>query len=181
MGNEFSAFLQTKEAVTIDEVIAQMELLVAACIKTNDRLGYFTALYYKVTVSVKEGIQNNEFEDGQRMEKLDVLFANRFLTAVKQWKSNTQPTGPWEIAFKAANKSTVLVLQHLLLGMNAHINLDLGIAAARVSAGTDIKNIRNDFKVDKKNHDTKECSLHSGILNLQEKEHFSYSYVRTEM
>ena len=144
-GNEFSTFINAGEAASIDEVIAQMEDLIAACINTNDRIGYFAALYYKVTIKVKEGIQNNEFENGARMEKLDVIFANRFLTAVRQWKTNISPTSPWVVTFGAVKKSSVLVLQHLLLGMNAHINLDLGMAAAQVSAGSDIKNIRNDF------------------------------------
>ena len=42
-----------------------------------------------------------------------------------------QPTSAsWRVAFDAATKSKYLVLQQLLVGMNAHINLDLGIAAA---------------------------------------------------
>lgn len=38
-----------------------------------------------------------------------------------------------------------LILQHLLLGINAHINLDLGIAAAQTSPGDDLPDLRNDF------------------------------------
>jgi hypothetical protein len=37
------------------------------------------------------------------------------------------------------------VLQHLLLGMNAHINLDLGIAAVEASGGALLQSTRNDF------------------------------------
>jgi F420-0:gamma-glutamyl ligase-like protein len=37
------------------------------------------------------------------------------------------------------------VLQHLLLGINAHISLDLGIAAATVAPGSSIATIKNDF------------------------------------
>src|SRR5690606_12551437 len=36
-------------------------------------------------------------------------------------------------------------LQHLLLGMNAHINLDLGIAAAEISTKENIHQLKNDF------------------------------------
>ena len=143
--HENTSLLMSGEATTLDEVIAQMEALVALCIKSNDRIGYFAALYHKVTVRVKEGIVNNEFEDGARMEKLDVIFANRFLTAIRQSKMNVVPSAPWDVTFGAAKKRSVLVLQHLLLGMNAHINLDLGIAAAQVTAGTELKAIRNDF------------------------------------
>jgi hypothetical protein len=38
-----------------------------------------------------------------------------------------------------------LILQHLLLGINAHINLDLGIAAAQTSPGDELRDLRNDF------------------------------------
>ncbi|MCA1687697.1 MAG: DUF5995 family protein, partial [Actinobacteria bacterium] len=38
-----------------------------------------------------------------------------------------------------------IVLQHLLLGVNAHINLDLGIAAAQTSPGTQLAGLRRDF------------------------------------
>lgn len=38
-----------------------------------------------------------------------------------------------------------IVLQHLLIGMNAHINLDLGIAAAQIMQGKDINALQNDF------------------------------------
>src|SRR5690606_41399624 len=38
-----------------------------------------------------------------------------------------------------------LVLQHLLLGMNAHINLDLGIAAAETAPGTALPALKRDF------------------------------------
>jgi len=37
------------------------------------------------------------------------------------------------------------VPQHLLLGMNAHINLDLGVAAARVCPADQLPNLKNDF------------------------------------
>jgi Family of unknown function (DUF5995) len=36
-------------------------------------------------------------------------------------------------------------LQHLLLGMNAHINLDLGIAAVEVCEGQPLSNLLQDF------------------------------------
>ncbi len=140
-----STFAHLPPATTIDEVIQQLQLLIDDCTKTNDRLGYFAALYHKVTAKVKEGIEQNAFEDGPRMEKLDVLFANRYLLAVKQWQNHQPLSAPWDVAFNASKKSSLLVLQHLLSGMNAHINLDLGIAAAQVSAGHAIQDIHKDF------------------------------------
>jgi hypothetical protein len=132
-------------ANTIDEVLAQLTSIIDDCIKTNNRAGYFAALYYKVTSRVKQGIQNNEFDDGKRMETLDVVFANRYLTAYGQWKNNKPATGSWRVAFETVKKRQPLILQHLLLGMNAHINLDLGIAVIAASKGQGLQNISNDY------------------------------------
>jgi hypothetical protein len=38
-----------------------------------------------------------------------------------------------------------MVIDHLVAGMNAHIGLDLGIAAATVAPGNQISSIQNDF------------------------------------
>jgi hypothetical protein len=38
-----------------------------------------------------------------------------------------------------------MVIHHLLEGMNAHISLDLGIAAAIISPGSAINDVHNDF------------------------------------
>lgn len=132
-------------ATTIDEVISELEALLAESIKNDDRIGFFTALYYKVTCKVKEGILKNDFEDGNRMEKLDVVFANRYLEALRQYKANVKPTGSWQVVFETSKKSGPLLLQHLLLGMNAHINLDLGIAAVEVTGPDNLLTIKRDF------------------------------------
>ena len=67
--------------VTIDEVIEQLEAIIQAAISNNDPKGYFAALYQQVTIQVKKGITDGLFEDGPRMEQLDVVFANRYLEA----------------------------------------------------------------------------------------------------
>ncbi|RZK18560.1 MAG: hypothetical protein EOO86_09860 [Pedobacter sp.] len=57
---------------------------------------------------------------------------------------NTPLTTSWKSAFKATQQPYT-VIQHLLMGMNAHINLDLGIAAAETSKGIGIQTIKKDF------------------------------------
>lgn len=115
-------------AATIDEVLAQLDSIVSR----PSRLGFFAALYRKVTTRVKEGIGAGRFEDGPLMERLDVVFANRYLEAYAAWHAGRPVTVSWQVAFAAAARSDLAILQHLLLGMNAHIQLDLGIAAAEV-------------------------------------------------
>ena len=122
-------------AQTIDQVIQQLDDIVDWSLSHNSRLGYFAALYRKVTLKVKEGINTGFFEDGPRMERLDVIFADRYLEAFEQNQKKIPPTRSWQFAFETCKRWWPIVLQHLLLGMNAHINLDLGIAAARTSPG----------------------------------------------
>lgn len=135
-------------ATTIDEVLAELEAIIEESTGKGLRAGYFASLYHLVTTKVKEGIQRNDFENGPRMERLDVLFANRYLTAFHQWQHKQPLSGSWKIAFEAAEKGGHLVLQHLLLGINAHINLDLGIAAVetvQAIGSNNIQDIHKDF------------------------------------
>lgn len=130
---------------TIDDVIDALEEIVQTSIVTGNPMGYFAALYQKVTIKVKEGIQNNFFDDGSRMEKLDVIFAKRYIDAYYSYQANQKVTDSWQVAFDLSKDFWPIVLQHLLIGMNAHINLDLGIAAAQVSTGKPIQDLKGDF------------------------------------
>jgi hypothetical protein len=135
----------SNEINTIDEVLVQLEDIITEAEKTNSTMGYFAVLYHKVTLKVKEGIENNFFDDGPRMEKLDIIFAQRYLDAFNSWKNKTTATQAWKYTFDWGAENRIIVLQHLLLGMNAHINLDLGIAAAQISQNSNINHLKNDF------------------------------------
>jgi len=133
------------QAKTIDEVISFLDDIIEENKKNPSTLGYFAALYQKVTCKVKEGIENKFFDDNKRMEHLDVIFANRYLAAYTGYKNKSTISKSWIAAFDETDNYWIIVLQHLLLGMNAHINLDLGIAAAGVSKGHPIENLKDDF------------------------------------
>lgn len=132
-------------ARNIDEVITHLETIIHDSKKNGDRIGYFAVLYHKVTVAVKEGIAGGQFGDGITLERLDVLFANRYLHALYQWRAGKPISKSWEVAFKAAAMGDKLILQHLLLGINAHINLDLGIAVVEAAGGADLDTMRADY------------------------------------
>ena len=133
------------EIKTIDDVILSLEQIIIQAEKNEDPLGYFAALYQKVTIKVKEGIKSSYFDDGARMEKLDVIFAKKYIDAYYAWEQNEPVSISWENAFRYSTLYWPLVLQHLLMGMNAHINLDLGIAATEISRNKSIHNLRDDF------------------------------------
>ena len=130
---------------TIDDVIAALDAIVDRAMEENSRLGYFAALYRRVTRAVKAGITCKQFSDCARMETLDVVFASRYLDAYNAFQANENLSHCWNVAFRACADDSHLILQHLLAGMNAHINLDLGVASAQVSPGTQLPGLKSDF------------------------------------
>ena len=130
---------------TIDEVILKLDSIVEKCKNENLKAGYFAVLYRLVTIQVKKGMEQGEFEDNPRMEKLDVNFASRYIEAFEAYYSKQPTTQSWKEAFDAVDHSNCILLQHLLLGINAHINLDLGIAVAETSPGSALETIHKDF------------------------------------
>ena len=130
---------------SIDEVIFALNEIITQSEANNDPAGYFAALYRKVTIRVKEGIASGYFNDGPRMEQLDVIFANRYLDAYEAYRRNQPVTESWRKAFELSHQYWPIVLQHMLMGINAHINLDLGIAATEVAGGENLADLETDF------------------------------------
>lgn len=134
------------QAATITDVVKRLDEIIAWSKVQNSRTGYFAALYRAMTVAVQKGITAGLFEDAQRMERLDVIFANRYLDAWQCYQNKQACTASWRSAFDASASSNLTVVQHLLLGINTHINLDLAIAAAETSKGADIFALQKDFQ-----------------------------------
>jgi hypothetical protein len=132
-------------AESIDQVLDQLARIIEWSRRAYSRLGYFASLYRKVTASVAEGVRKGQFDDAARMERLDVIFANRYLEAARDYRTGKTPTRSWQFAFECGDQYWPIVIQHLLLGMNAHINLDLGIAAAEAMRGEPLESLRDDF------------------------------------
>lgn len=131
---------------TIDEVLGQLDAIIAIARERGTADGYFAALYRRVTAEVKARIAAGSFEDGPRMARFDIIFASRYVDAWLQQERGAKPSASWAVAFDASRSYRPVVMQHLLVGMNAHINLDLGIAAAEVAPGPAINGIKNDFE-----------------------------------
>ncbi|HEX8123045.1 MAG TPA: DUF5995 family protein [Solirubrobacteraceae bacterium] len=136
------------EPQTIDEIIERLNGILDDALRHGARIGYFAALYERVTTNVRRAlVAGNVFQDNARMERLDVVFANRFLDAWDRSASGREPSRSWQAAFARLDDPGPLVVQHLLLGMNAHINLDLGIAAATVApTPAELEALWPDFK-----------------------------------
>lgn len=131
---------------TIDDVIAALDAVVSRAETEGDRVGYFAALYRKVTVAMRAAIRAGEFLDGARFERLDVTFAKRYLDALEAYRRGAHVSDSWRVAFDACAQREPAILQHMYAGLAAHLLLDLGVAAAEIAPGPRIHDLRGDFE-----------------------------------
>ena len=180
---------------TIEEVLEALDTIIARALEEGSRVGYFAAVYRVVTAKIAEGIATGFFDDGERMQRLDVTLADRYLSALSRYQSGGMATRSWELALQATAASRPIMLQHLLVGINAHINLDLGIAAAETAPGRGLAGLRRDFDrineiiaslITRVEHDIAEVSPWIGLLDWIGGRHdevivrFSIEVARTE-
>ncbi|HWI18491.1 MAG TPA: DUF5995 family protein [Vicinamibacterales bacterium] len=133
------------QPTTVDGVIASLDTIINESIASGSRLGYFAALYKRMTMAIRDGIQSGKFQDNARMERLDVEFATRYLVTRDQWFAGELHGQSWLQAYNATNSSQYTVLQLLLIGINPHIMIDLGVAAARTCPGDQFASLEHDF------------------------------------
>ncbi|MGV9711251.1 DUF5995 family protein [Gordonia sp. NPDC003424] len=133
---------------TIDDVVTALDGIIAWAHDAPSRLGYFAAMYKRITLAVKKAIADGVFDDGPRMERLDVAFAARYLDAVNRWFHPDRygsPTRSWRTTFTHAADPDPILVQHMLSGINSHIGLDLGIAAVEVAGRSGLPRMQRDF------------------------------------
>lgn len=128
----------------INEVIKKLDEIIEETISDNNYLGIFAYVYRRTTAQIQQAIIDKRFDDNNRMEKFDVLFANRYIEAYENFKLQNPISKSWESAFTLKNEP-LTIIQHLVMGMNAHISFDLGIATAEIAQGNKIDDLENDF------------------------------------
>lgn len=130
---------------TIDGVINRLQEIIDESIASGSRLGYFAALYKRMTMAVQGGITAGRFQDAARMAALDVTFANRYLVTREQYFAGELHGQSWLQAYQATTTDKYTLLQQLLIGINPHIMIDLGVAAARTCPGAAFAALQQDF------------------------------------
>ncbi|PWN68257.1 hypothetical protein C1631_016250 [Chryseobacterium phosphatilyticum] len=131
---------------TIEEVLKKLDTIIIWCKENQSPAGYFACTYRIMTAQVLKGIQQKKFDDNPRMTQLDIAFAQRYLQAWENYHQGIRCSNSWFIAFEASKNKDLLILQHIFLGMNAHINLDLGISAASIMPYRKVNPLRKDFE-----------------------------------
>ncbi len=134
-------------AENLDDVVRLLDDVIDEAIAAGHRRGYFAAVYRQMTLAVRNGIDANRFEDGERMNRFVTIFANRYFDAFDTFRAGAKPSRSWQAAFACAERTDRLILQHVVLGINAHVNLDLCIAGSEVSSGDVITALQADFEL----------------------------------
>jgi len=100
-------------------------------------------MYARVTGQIAGSIDTGRFDDGERMDKFATVFATRYVNAFR--RSIPRPAC-WQASWDVAGDQGLLIVQHLLLGINAHVNYDLPQAVVAVARDTgDLASVRGDF------------------------------------
>jgi Family of unknown function (DUF5995) len=124
----------------IDGLIENMTALLAPLRVRRDPRRFFLATYLRTTQAVRAELSAGGFEDRAWVERWDVAFAQLYLDALEADLARGAVPGPWAAAFAAAGPGDRVVppLQHVLLGINAHINYDLPQALLAVISDSEL-------------------------------------------
>lgn len=97
----------------------------------HDGIACFAFLYHTITLRVWDGIHTGLFADPMFVGTLDVVFANRFLSALRAnaLAPRAVPQA-WAALLDRRADPQVTQLQFAACGVNAHINYDLAVAVA---------------------------------------------------
>lgn len=117
-------------ATSVDDVLTLLRRAISLARDQNTADGYFPLVYLWETEELQAAADGGGFAAPAELRRMIVGFANRYFSARAEFAAGRHTPRSWALAFRAARTSSALVLQHLLLGMNAHINVDLAAAAA---------------------------------------------------
>jgi hypothetical protein len=120
----------------VGDLLVRMERLLGELERDGSPARFFLGTYLRTTRAVGEAIRSGVFEDPAWVERWDVEFAGRYLDALDAHRRDPASAPPtWRRAFAA--DPALPPEAHVLLGMNAHINVDLPQALVAVIPAED--------------------------------------------
>lgn len=92
----------------------------------EDRRSIFLSCYALMTENMLSALESGRFQDRAWVDRLLHRFADYYFDALGAYERGEGPIPEvWRQVHEASRRRPLHVLQHLLLGMNAHINYDL--------------------------------------------------------
>lgn len=107
-------------------VLKRMQAQIECWDACADRRCIFLKCYHLMTSNMVKGLGVGRFQDGAWVSSLLEHFAAYYFDALTAWEREpASAPRVWQLAHQACRQPGVMVLQSLLLGVNAHINYDL--------------------------------------------------------
>lgn len=114
--------------------LARMDELAATWHPAADGRGTFLACYRLMTGSMTAALGERGFSDPAWVDRLLVRFADHYFAAVAAYDRDPAAAPPvWRLAHDSCREPR-WELQRLLLGINAHINVDLALTVEELLA-----------------------------------------------
>jgi Family of unknown function (DUF5995) len=154
-----------EEPSTLDEALRGIDQVVDWAIEAESHIGYFAALYKRITLAIQDAVREGVFDDGDRVDQLGVVFSQRYFNSLNAYFYPDEYEGltlPWEVSF-VGDQNRAIMLQHMMAGLNAHITFDLGLATLAI-AGDSLDTLADDFN----RVNALLCSQIPGILDVVE-------------
>ena len=136
-----------EEPRTLDEAVRGIDQVVDWAIRSESHIGYFAALYKRITLAIQQAVREGVFDDGDRIEQLGIVFSQRYFNSLNAYFYPDEYHGltlPWGVSFVGDQNHKAIMLQHMMAGLNAHIVFDLGLATFAV-AGNSLDKLEHDF------------------------------------
>jgi hypothetical protein len=124
----------------LDDTIDELRTV---ALEAVDGSGYFPAMYARVTDRIRSATADGRFGDREGMVRFAQAFASWYLRPM----SGDGPVPRcWQATRDVAGDRRLLIVQHLLLGINAHVNHDLPQVVVELAGEHgDLGRMRHDF------------------------------------
>jgi hypothetical protein len=110
------------------DVHGRMQILADRWEAKDDKRCIFLGCYTLMTGNMLAALDRDEFHDSPWVRQLLTHFAKYYFDALDAFERNDAATpAVWRVAHEAAATHRTMTLQHLFLGVNAHINFDLAL------------------------------------------------------
>lgn len=111
---------------TIEAVIEEMTARWLRLHRARDWRAVFARTYLSTTQQILAATRRRGvFVNPEWIVRIDCDFARRYFEAFDEFERTGRCPLAWQVAFQSAAAKQTFILQDVLLGMNAHINLDL--------------------------------------------------------
>jgi len=112
-------------------VVDRMDARITELRRAGDDRRIFLSVYATMTGAIHRGVLDGRFMDPAWTAELTTRFARLYFDAEEAWEqAPARCPNAWRAAFAAAGQPRISVIEHALLGINAHIVYDLPFAVS---------------------------------------------------